>query len=87
MAAPASVKVVVVKIGGSFLLGDGKPNIAVLRDIAETIREMVATGYRVVAVVGGGIAARQYIAAAEALGANNGILFFFFFFFSLTFFL
>lgn len=67
------VRVVVVKIGGSFLLGDGTPNIAVLREIADTIREMVGMGYRVVAVVGGGIAARQYIAAAAALGANNGI--------------
>ena len=66
------MKVVVVKIGGSFLLSNGSPNIAVLREIADTIREMVDMGYRVVAVVGGGIAARQYIAAAEALGANNG---------------
>jgi uridylate kinase len=70
--ASKNAKCVVVKIGGSFLLADGNPNIAVLIEIADTVREMVKMGYRVVAVVGGGVAARQYIAAAAALGANNG---------------
>lgn len=53
-------------------MGDGKANIDVLVEIANTVKEMVEMGYRVVAVVGGGVAARQYIAAAAALGANPG---------------
>mmetsp|Transcript_25992 Transcript_25992/g.72795 ORF Transcript_25992/g.72795 Transcript_25992/m.72795 type:complete len:235 (+) Transcript_25992:130-834(+) len=65
-------KSVVIKIGGSFLLADGKPNAAILTDMASTIKAIVGMGYRVAVVVGGGIAARQYIAAADALGANAG---------------
>ena len=66
-------KTVVVKIGGSFLLASGEPNVNVLKEIVGTVKEMVKQGYRVVAVVGGGIVARQYIKVAQELGANNGL--------------
>eukprot|EP00009_Paramoeba_aestuarina_P007903 CAMPEP_0201520638 /NCGR_PEP_ID=MMETSP0161_2-20130828/12000_1 /ASSEMBLY_ACC=CAM_ASM_000251 /TAXON_ID=180227 /ORGANISM="Neoparamoeba aestuarina, Strain SoJaBio B1-5/56/2" /LENGTH=235 /DNA_ID=CAMNT_0047919087 /DNA_START=54 /DNA_END=761 /DNA_ORIENTATION=+ len=66
-------KTVVVKIGGSFLLASGEPNVTVLKEIVGTVKEMVKEGYRVVAVVGGGIVARQYIKVAQELGANNGV--------------
>lgn len=66
-------RVVVVKIGGSFLLSDGNPNTTVIREMTSTVRVMVGLGFRVVVVVGGGVVARQYIAAASALGANNGV--------------
>mmetsp|Transcript_30048 Transcript_30048/g.41516 ORF Transcript_30048/g.41516 Transcript_30048/m.41516 type:complete len:239 (+) Transcript_30048:67-783(+) len=74
MAAVGSKpRAIVIKVGGSFLLKDGSPNVDTLKEIAGTVHEIVEKGFRVVCVVGGGICARQYIAVAEALGANNGV--------------
>jgi len=66
-------KTIVLKLGGSFLLADGKPNLDSLREMAETVRILRDQGNKIVVVVGGGVPARQYIAAAEALGASNGV--------------
>jgi len=66
-------KTIVLKLGGSFLLADGQPNLASLKEMAEAVRSIVSAGNRVVTIVGGGIPARQYISAADALGASNGV--------------
>jgi len=64
---------VVIKLGGSFLLADGKANVKEFKDMANTIKGFVSKGNQVVVVVGGGITARHYVDAAGALGANNGV--------------
>src|SRR5262245_26818717 len=69
----ASEKVIVVKVGGSFLLADGNPDSEILKEMASLVLDLVAQQFRVVVIVGGGIPARNYIAAASTLGANNGV--------------
>ena len=54
-----SSKVLVLKIGGSFLLKDGVPQVDSLRDMATTVRSIVDKHYRVVVIVGGGVSARN----------------------------
>eukprot|EP01098_Paradermamoeba_levis_P004800 TRINITY_DN2053_c0_g1_i1.p1 TRINITY_DN2053_c0_g1~~TRINITY_DN2053_c0_g1_i1.p1 ORF type:complete len:263 (-),score=88.94 TRINITY_DN2053_c0_g1_i1:58-753(-) len=66
-------KLLVVKLGGSFLLGDGKPDLESIKDVASVVTKTVHQGHKVVVVVGGGIPARNYIGAATALGASNGV--------------
>eukprot|EP00020_Sapocribrum_chincoteaguense_P000447 CAMPEP_0170739030 /NCGR_PEP_ID=MMETSP0437-20130122/4951_1 /TAXON_ID=0 /ORGANISM="Sexangularia sp." /LENGTH=347 /DNA_ID=CAMNT_0011077473 /DNA_START=64 /DNA_END=1104 /DNA_ORIENTATION=+ len=61
----------VIKIGGSFLLKDGVPDVGSLTTMAETINSLT-NNHRIIVIVGGGIPARQYIAAGGALGANAG---------------
>mmetsp|Transcript_26728 Transcript_26728/g.64981 ORF Transcript_26728/g.64981 Transcript_26728/m.64981 type:complete len:207 (+) Transcript_26728:337-957(+) len=41
--------------------------------MASTVKKIIASNYRVVVVVGGGISARQYITAAKALDATPGM--------------
>jgi len=67
------VRPFVIKLGGSFMLADGKANVKDFVDMASTVRKFVNNGHKIVVVVGGGTTARHYIAAAEALGANNGV--------------
>jgi len=66
------VRKVVVKLGGSFLLSDGQPNVASMKEMALSVKSLVDSGVEVVCVVGGGLTARQYIGAAQALGASLG---------------
>jgi uridylate kinase len=67
--------VFVLKIGGSFLLKDDKPDVTSLREMAEVVRDILASSAarKVIVVVGGGVSARNYIGAADALGANKGV--------------
>jgi len=66
---------VVLKIGGSFLLRDSGPDLTEVREMAETARELVLIHkFRVIIVVGGGIIARNYISAATQLNASKGVL-------------
>lgn len=62
-----------MKLGGSFLLADGKANTQEFAQTAHCVQELVKDGFRVAVVVGGGSVARTYINAAEALGCNNGV--------------
>lgn len=64
---------VVIKLGGSFLLGDGKPATEAIDEMATIIKRVVELGRKVIVVVGGGVPARNYIAAADALGASLGV--------------
>eukprot|EP01126_Amoeba_proteus_P061650 TRINITY_DN829_c0_g1_i5.p1 TRINITY_DN829_c0_g1~~TRINITY_DN829_c0_g1_i5.p1 ORF type:complete len:132 (-),score=17.50 TRINITY_DN829_c0_g1_i5:26-421(-) len=66
--------ILVLKIGGSFLLTQSGPDVGLLREMAETVHVLREHGYKVVVVVGGGITARHYIEAAGALGASKGVL-------------
>lgn len=59
---------VVLSIGGSAVVPDGKPNLKFLRDVAELFRKS-RNGFGV--VVGGGPPARVYADAARALGAGE----------------
>eukprot|EP01097_Dermamoeba_algensis_P002058 TRINITY_DN1820_c0_g1_i1.p1 TRINITY_DN1820_c0_g1~~TRINITY_DN1820_c0_g1_i1.p1 ORF type:complete len:247 (-),score=65.09 TRINITY_DN1820_c0_g1_i1:89-787(-) len=63
----------VLKLGGSFLLGDGKPDLSSIKEMANTVRHVVNSGNSLIVVVGGGIPARNYIEAASHLGASNGV--------------
>jgi uridylate kinase len=49
-------EVVVLKIGGSFLLKDNQPDVLELRQMAQVVRELLAASprRRLVVVVGGG---------------------------------
>ena len=65
-----------LKIGGSFLLKNDKPDVSSLREMAQCVKEVLKLPggeRRVVVVVGGGVSARNYIGAADALGANKGL--------------
>jgi len=63
---------VVISIGGSVLLKDGSP-VAILKDIAEVIHEVVGS-VKPYIVVGGGRTSREYISWARELGADESTL-------------
>jgi len=68
-------RLVVLKIGGSFLLKDtGAPDVTEIKEMAETVRELVKNNFKVIVVVGGGITARNYINAATQLNTSKGVL-------------
>jgi uridylate kinase len=64
---------VAVSIGGSFLVQDAGIDVSFAREVAGLLSR-VATGRRVLAVVGGGAVARRYIEAARALGEEESTL-------------
>jgi uridylate kinase len=67
-------KLVVLKIGGSFLMNADGPDLSEVKEMAETVRELVEVHkYRVIVVVGGGITARNYISCANQLNASKGV--------------
>lgn len=73
MSSRSSDKTIVLKIGGSYLLNkDGQPDVSSLRDMADTVKEILQLDAtrKLVVVVGGGVAARTYISVANALGSN-----------------
>lgn len=84
---PLNSKTIVLKIGGSFLLTEDGPDVALLKEMADTVRELIAQDLRfvlgdteilirtrVVVVVGGGLTARHYIEAANTLGSSKGVM-------------
>jgi len=68
----AQSKVIVIKLGGSYLFSGGI-NVDELRQISAVVKKLMHDGYRLVMVCGGGAAARTYISAADALNCNNGV--------------
>eukprot|EP01092_Planopodium_desertum_P009367 TRINITY_DN40149_c0_g1_i1.p1 TRINITY_DN40149_c0_g1~~TRINITY_DN40149_c0_g1_i1.p1 ORF type:complete len:242 (+),score=52.94 TRINITY_DN40149_c0_g1_i1:47-772(+) len=74
MKSTTAIRTLVLKIGGSFLLADGKPNLAAVTEMADTVKTILKTpSNRMIVVVGGGVPARTYIDAAAALGASEGV--------------
>jgi uridylate kinase len=76
--ALAVSNIVVLKIGGSFLIkpGSSEPDVVELRQMASVVGELLASdaARRLVIIVGGGVSARNYIAAASALGSSAGLM-------------
>lgn len=65
-----SSNIFVVSVGGSILMRE-KPDIDSINAISQCLNELIASGHRLVLVVGGGKTARNYVNVAKALGANN----------------
>eukprot|EP01091_Cochliopodium_minus_P000428 TRINITY_DN10406_c0_g1_i1.p1 TRINITY_DN10406_c0_g1~~TRINITY_DN10406_c0_g1_i1.p1 ORF type:complete len:238 (-),score=76.66 TRINITY_DN10406_c0_g1_i1:40-753(-) len=64
---------IVLKLGGSFLLSSGSPNLESINEMANTCKSIINNGSKLIVVVGGGVPARNYIQAATALGSSNGV--------------
>lgn len=62
----------VLKLGGSFLIKDGKPDIDRMYEMTCIVYNL-ALRYRLIIVIGGGTTARNYINAASKLDASKGV--------------
>ncbi|NOX71271.1 MAG: UMP kinase, partial [Candidatus Micrarchaeota archaeon] len=64
----------VIKLGGSVISPDGKPDVELLKRLSEKIRAFVKEGNEVHFVVGGGMLGKNYVAASKEFGLSNTAL-------------
>ena len=65
---------VVIKLGGSIVCPDGKPDATLLEKLSEKIRAFIKEGNEVHLVVGGGMLGKNYVAASREFGLSNTAL-------------
>ena len=65
---------VVIKLGGSAMCPDGRPDVGLLKSLSETLRSFISEGNDVHFVVGGGMLGKQYVAASKHFGLSNTAL-------------
>lgn len=65
---------IVIKVGGSIVCPDGKPNVPFLKKFADGVRKIKKQGHEVHIVGGGGMLCRNYVSAAKEFGLEDTAL-------------
>ena len=65
---------IVIKVGGSVICPDGKPDVPFLKGFAAAVRKLKKEGHEVHIVGGGGMLCKSYVAAAKEFGLEDTAL-------------